>query len=336
MHNFDRTQQELEVATEQEQAHEHEHEVHGESVLGELFAEAEQEAHEHEAHEHETHEHEAHEQELEAEAEAEQELEAEAEAEQAHEAESPLSEAQELELAAELLEVSSEAELEYFLGNLFKKAVSGVKAFARSSVGRALGGALKGVAKKVLPIAGTAVGGYFGGPIGAKLGSGLGKLASNLFELELEGLSHEDREFEVARRFVQLGAAAARNAARAPRTLSPRIAARRALGSAARIYAPGLLRRRPACAVCAAAGRRTLAVARPRRPLPVVGTTMVRRPDGATRVVTRRASGEPVYAEPAPSVVDTGVVDGDDRLGFALPRSGRWVRRGQKIVLLGV
>ena len=41
-------------------------------------------------------------------------------------------------------------------------------------------------------------------------------MASNLFELELEGLDHEQAEFEAARRVVQLAAAAAQHAALAP------------------------------------------------------------------------------------------------------------------------
>src|SRR5262245_10096582 len=60
---------------------------------------------------------------------------------------SPLTEAQEIELASELLEITSEQELEQFLGGLFKKVARGVGTFIKSPVGRALGGVLKGVAK---------------------------------------------------------------------------------------------------------------------------------------------------------------------------------------------
>src|SRR5438067_1817987 len=63
---------------------------------------------------------------------------------------SPLTEAQELELASELLEISSEAELEQFLGGLIKK----VGGFMKSPIGQALGGVLKNVAKKALPVVG--------------------------------------------------------------------------------------------------------------------------------------------------------------------------------------
>src|SRR6266508_2088562 len=59
------------------------------------------------------------------------------------ETESPFSEMQELALASELLEVSSEAELEQFLGGLFNKVAGAASQFARSDTGRALGGILK-------------------------------------------------------------------------------------------------------------------------------------------------------------------------------------------------
>src|SRR5215475_2084865 len=54
--------------------------------------------------------------------------------------EGPFSEAEEMELAAELLTVSSEAELDQFLGNLFKKASRAVGGLIKSPIGRALGG----------------------------------------------------------------------------------------------------------------------------------------------------------------------------------------------------
>src|SRR5262249_44975728 len=68
--------------------------------------------------------------------------------------ESPFSEAEEMELAAELLTVSNEAELEQFLGSLIRKASRAVGGFIKSPIGQALGGALKGVAKQALPMLG--------------------------------------------------------------------------------------------------------------------------------------------------------------------------------------
>ncbi|MDD1612600.1 MAG: hypothetical protein LUQ57_05605, partial [Methylococcaceae bacterium] len=59
-----------------------------------------------------------------------------------------LDEAEEMALAAELLGVTDEAELDQFLGKLFKKVGRAAGKFIRSPVGRALGGILKGAAKK--------------------------------------------------------------------------------------------------------------------------------------------------------------------------------------------
>lgn len=147
-----------------------------------------------------------------------------------------LGEGELMELAAELLEVRDEQELDRFLGSVFKK----VKAFANSSAGKAVGGMLKGVLKKALPIAGKVAGSFFGGPIGGTIGGKLGSMASNLFELELEGLSQEDREFEAAKQFVRFASEAVRNASTSPGG-NPVAIARSAITTAAQHHAPGLL-----------------------------------------------------------------------------------------------
>jgi uncharacterized protein (DUF697 family) len=153
-------------------------------------------------------------------------------------------EVMETELATELLSVSNEAELDQFLGKLIKKAAGAVKSFAKSSAGRALGGILKSAAKAALPIVGGALGGLVG-PAGAALGGKLGSMASNLFELELEGLSNEDKEFELSRAYVRFANDAVRRAIRNPRFRTyPRQAVRNAVIVSAKRWAPGLLRRR--------------------------------------------------------------------------------------------
>ena len=80
-------------------------------------------------------------------------------------------EAEVTQMASELMEVQSEAELEQFLGDLIKKAGSAVGSFIKSPTGQALGGLLKSAAKQVLPMAGSALGGLVGGDTGAQLGS---------------------------------------------------------------------------------------------------------------------------------------------------------------------
>ncbi len=77
-------------------------------------------------------------------------------------------------LAADLLDVKSEQELEYFLGDVISGAAHAVGKFISSPTGQALGSGLKDVAKQVLPVAATAVGDYFGGPTGGQIGGALG------------------------------------------------------------------------------------------------------------------------------------------------------------------
>ncbi|MBI2883603.1 MAG: hypothetical protein HYY11_06835 [Candidatus Methylomirabilis oxyfera] len=190
-------------------------------------------------------------------------------------AEGPFDEVEEMELAAQMLEITDEAELDQFLGDLIKKAGRAVGRFVKSPIGRTLGGILKGAAKKAIPILGGAAGGFFGGPVGAAIGSKMASGAGKLFGLELEGMSQEDQEFEVARRFVRFAGDAAKRAAVAPPTVDPQAAARSAVVAAARRHAPGLIR------------------------------------------------GNAV--SPPPSV------------GVGVPgRRGRWIRRGRKVILLGV
>jgi hypothetical protein len=163
----------------------------------------------------------------------------------------------EAELAAELLELSGAQELEHFLGGLISGAARAAGGFLRSSAGRALGGLLKGAAQQALPAMSQAVEERIAPDAGARLG------------LELEGLSAQDREFEVARQFVRFAQAAAQDLATSPPGPSPDADARAAMARAAADHAPGL------------------------------------RPPGSPRVAHHG-------------------------------RTGRWVRRGDSIVLLGI
>lgn len=170
-----------------------------------------------------------------------EEFEEEYEAFDAYEFEGVFDEAEEMDLAAELLTVSDEYEMEQFIGNLIKKAGRKIRKFAKSSTGRALGGILKKVAGKALPIVGRAAGTFLGGPAGGAIGGKLASAAGKAFGLELEGLSPEDQEFEVARRFVRLAGDAAKKAAQLPGNTPANKAAMMAVKSAAKKHAPGLL-----------------------------------------------------------------------------------------------
>ena len=146
---------------------------------------------------------------------------------------------QQAALAAGLLEVASDTELEHFLFELV--AADGAIA---PTAADALVRVLKRVARPLFPVHGSA------------LASGLGAsrtdlkaTAARIFGLELEGLSPEDKEFEVARQFIRLagdvidnvrgnagggtGAGAVAGHAQAM--------AERALQQAAQRHAPGLL-----------------------------------------------------------------------------------------------
>lgn len=147
-------------------------------------------------------------------------------------------ETMEFELSAELLEVTSEAELEQFLGKLISSAGSALGSFVRSDTGRALGGILKSAARQALPqvgrVLGDAIAPGMGGQFGAKAGQWLGS------RFEMEGLSAEDREFESARAFVRFAQDAARQAFETAETAPASTVAQQAAIAAAQRHVPGL------------------------------------------------------------------------------------------------
>lgn len=198
------------------------------------------------------------------------------------EAESSLDEVEEMEMAAQLLEITDEAELDQFLGSLIKKAGRAAGRFIKSPIGRQLGGLLKGAVKKALPMAGSALGNLVAPGIGGAIGGKLASAAGGMFGLELEGLSPQDQEFEVARRVVRFANTAAQKVAQAPPTAPSQAVVKKALVEAARRHAPGLIR-------------------------------------GGAGAITNIATG------------------GDGANGAsASANSGRWIRRGRKIILIGV
>jgi hypothetical protein len=157
--------------------------------------------------------------------------------------EESFNEVTEMELASELLSLNSEQELDYFLDDLFKTAVGAVSSLVGSPIGNKLKGMLKGAAKKVLPSLGTAAGTFFGGPVGGAIGGTIAKGLSSLFGLELEGLSPEDKDFEMAKAFVRLAGNAAKQGDEHD-TGNPTEDARRAFIEAAKRFAPGMLVRK--------------------------------------------------------------------------------------------
>ena len=152
-------------------------------------------------------------------------------------------EVEEMELAAQLLEISDEGELDQFLGKLIKKAGSAAGKFIKSPLGKQLGGLLKGAAKQALPMVGSALGNMVLPGVGGKIGGQLASAAGSMFGLELEGLSPQDQEYEVARRFVRFAGNATKKAVNAPPNAPPQQVAKKAVVAAARKHAPGLVGR---------------------------------------------------------------------------------------------
>lgn len=143
----------------------------------------------------------------------------------------PFSDEQETVLAMELLSVASEAELEQFLGKMFKGIWKGIKKIAKP-----LGGILKGIAKKALPFVGGALGSFIPIPgVGTALGSALGGALGKALEMEMNEMPGVDRELEMARRFVRIAGRAAQAAGDSDG--SPQ-AVRKAVLDALRAHAP--------------------------------------------------------------------------------------------------
>jgi hypothetical protein len=158
------------------------------------------------------------------------------------------SEEEEMDLAAELLGVGSEEELDEFFKRFFRRAGRRLRKFGGGlkRVVRGIGKVGKAIVKRALPIAGRVVGAKFGGPLGSKIGGAVGNAASNMFELDMETMSPEDRDFEVARRVVRLAGSATKKAAKLGQRAPANKAIRQGFKAAARRHAPGLLKPRKA------------------------------------------------------------------------------------------
>ncbi|MCB2410180.1 hypothetical protein [Hymenobacter lucidus] len=196
-------------------------------------------------------------------------------------------EQQELEMAYQLLEISTEQELNMFLGDLMSKAAGTVAGaasrFVASPTGRSVGQYLVDFGKKTLPQLATQYGGQAGASLGGKLGAAVGGRlgatgakvggwagtkagswagskagnwagtqagdwiagnAQRIFGLELETLSPENQELEIARSFVGFANDVTKRAAQAVQrnpTIGLAELGRQVLSASAPQHAPGLL-----------------------------------------------------------------------------------------------
>jgi hypothetical protein len=160
-----------------------------------------------------------------------------------------LTEAQEMELASQFLEIASEEELEQFLADLFNRVKSaggdayaaGQRAYNSDLVQRQVIPALKLTTRYAGPVAAAMGAERIVPGSGPWVGAATKMVADQLLKEELEGLSGEDREFEVARRYIRFAIEALQRALQAPPRVPKPVAAQIAVSEAARSHVPGLV-----------------------------------------------------------------------------------------------
>jgi hypothetical protein len=102
------------------------------------------------------------------------------------------------ELAAELLDVISESELEAFVARLVAEAARDTGRRLPADARRALVAELSKTAERTVPTLQVALGAR-----GGLTAPAAAQAAARLYGTELEGMSPEDRDFEIARQFVR-------------------------------------------------------------------------------------------------------------------------------------
>src|SRR5258708_40227689 len=98
-----------------------------------------------------------------------------------------------MELAAELLEVRDEQELNYFLGDLIRKAAGVLGKAVNSQLGQSLGGMLtssaRNAALQAVPVISDAIGSRIGGGLGAPIAKGMTAVGTSAPGQECGGLN---------------------------------------------------------------------------------------------------------------------------------------------------
>jgi hypothetical protein len=144
-----------------------------------------------------------------------------------------------VERAAELLDVINEAELEGLLGRLVAETARNAGSRLPADTGRALVAVLRRTAEQTLPTLATALGDQ---PLpAAGAGPSAAETAARVYGLELEGMSAEDRDFEIARQFLRFAQATTARAATAPAQAPAAAVVDAAVAAAGRELAPGLV-----------------------------------------------------------------------------------------------
>lgn len=145
------------------------------------------------------------------------------------------------ELAADLLGVSTEGELDQFLGSFLKKAARAGSSFLRTPTGQLLKSGLKSLAKKVLPMAGAAVGNWIAPGIGGAIGDKVATAAGSALGLELGGMGQDEIQEELAKGLLRTARQSAEQALNEVQAgADPQTAVTNALSSAVKRNLPGL------------------------------------------------------------------------------------------------
>lgn len=147
-------------------------------------------------------------------------------------------------LAVGLLSVTNETELDRFLDRLMDRTAQAAGIRIRKSVAQELKDILRISVVNAMPQASRVPAlRTVSGEQAAENGAKFVQVASRFFGLELEGLSPEDQELEIAKSFVRFAYEAAKIAAAAPPQWPAQTAAKIAAMKAAKELAPGLLRK---------------------------------------------------------------------------------------------
>lgn len=126
---------------------------------------------------------------------------------------------QDVELTGRLLDVTNEAELDEFVTQLVVDAGRRPGHLLSPRDTRELVGRLTATAVRTLPTLSAVLGAR--GPGGSVQGESPVTRAARVFGLELEGLSAEDRDYEIAREFVRFAQAATAEVSTAETTPVP-------------------------------------------------------------------------------------------------------------------
>jgi hypothetical protein len=142
-----------------------------------------------------------------------------------------------VDLAAQLLDVVNESELEHFLRRLVAETARRSGGAVSPDMARGLVEALRTTAERTLPTLSAGVSTVSG----TSHERSAAETAARVFGLEFEGMSAEDRDFEIARELVRFAQAATARAARTHVTGSPAAGVAAVVAGAGRDFAPGLL-----------------------------------------------------------------------------------------------